>query len=296
MNKNAFREISISDVKNAFGDKHIDSDFIIAQSDELPVHPGQANEPVRLEGGALAICLNGEASVTVNLHAYTLRKGCLLVVPPHSVIEYHNHSVDFKIYLVGFSPDIFEGMHLFGNVLPLMTEILKSPLFEISEADTELIIRSGRYIAKKATESDHPHRKQIMQHLIISLFYEISYIFQRQRSSLVVRQKTHNEEVMEDFGRLLSKHYRTERNVEFYADQLCLTPKYLSTLIKNTSGRSVPEWIRYALVMDAKMQLKYSTQTVQQISEDLHFPNPSFFGRFFKKHAGVTPLEYRMGE
>ena len=285
--------MSISDVKNALGENHIDSDFIIAQPGELRVKGNIFSEPVRFEGGAFAICLRGEVRVTVNLLTHTLRKGNILLVPTHSIIQYHEHSPDFKTYLVGFSPNLLEGIQL-KTLVPLMTEILENPLFELSEEDMAMIIRGCRYISEKGNQHDHPHRKEIMQHLILSLFYEVSFIFQKQRSNIIVRQKTHSEEVMENFGKLLGKHYKTERNVEFYADQLCLTPKYLSTMIKKTSGKSVPEWIRFALVMDAKMQLKYSTLTVQQISESLHFPNPSFFGRFFKKYAGVTPLEYRM--
>lgn len=295
MNRTAIKEINITDVKYALGDEYVDSDFIIAEPGELKVKANIFKEPVRLDGGAFAICLAGEARITVTLTTHTLRKGSILIVPRNSIIQYHEHSPDFRTYIVSFDPNLLDGIQ-FHTLVPLAKEILENPQFELSDEDTELIIKCCRYIAEKATHTDHPYRKQIMQHLLITLFYEISYIFQKQRKTMPMRQKTHNEEVMEDFGKLLRDHYRKERNVEFYADQLCLTPKYLSTMIKKTSGKSVPEWIRFALVMDAKMQLKYSTQTVQQISEELQFPNPSFFGRFFKKHVGVTPLEYRMNE
>lgn len=292
MNLNELQELNISDVKNAIGDNPVNSDFIVAQPGELKTTIN-FREPIRFAGGAFILGMQGEAKVTVNLLSHTLRKGTMLILPMNSIIQYHDHSKDFKPYIVGFSPNLFgDGLQL-RSVIPLMTEILENPLFEISESDSQLIVNCCKYISEKSTEHDHPYRMEIMKNLLLSLFYEVSYIFQKQRSNMVLRQKTHNEEVMMEFGRLLKHHYRSERNVEFYADQLCLTPKYLSMLIKKTSGKSVPEWVRTALLMDAKIQLKYSTLTVQQISDMLIFPNPSFFGRFFKKYTGVTPLEYR---
>ena len=88
-------------------------------------------------------------------------------------------------------------------------------------------------------------------------------------------------------------HYKQDRSVSFYADKLCLTSKYLSTVIKEVTGRSVLAWINETVIAEAKILLKTSEMTVMQISEELNFPNPSFFGRFFKQYTGVTPLKYR---
>lgn len=82
----------------------------------------------------------------------------------------------------------------------------------------------------------------------------------------------------------------------FYARELCLTPKYLSSVVKKTTNRTVTEWINETVVLDAKTQLKSSQMTVQQIANYLNFPTPSFFGRFFKKHTGMTPKAYRLSE
>mgnify|MGYP005766453861 CR=1 FL=1 len=95
-------------------------------------------------------------------------------------------------------------------------------------------------------------------------------------------------------GELVVEHYLKQRNVGFYADRLCLTPKYLSKVIKRLSGHTVPEWISRILVLHAQVLLKSSKQTVQQIALELNFPNASFFGRFFKKHTGMTPGQYRL--
>lgn len=288
-----FPKIKLSDIKDARGIEQIHTDFIVAQNGEENIKRNLFDYPTQFEGGAFAFCLEGEAEATINLNTYIIKKGSMVVIPSNSIIQFHKNTAEFRTYMAAFSPRLFDGIQI-RSAIPLMAEILENPVFNLSEEESQTVVRSCKFIYEKSQIPDNPHRKQIMQHLILSLFYEVSHIFQKQRSNMVLRQRTHNEKIMEEFARLVSKHYKKERNVQFYADTLCLTPKYLSTLIKKTSGRSVPEWLRTAVMIDAKVQLKYTTLTVQQISEDLNFPNPSFFGRFFKKHAGITPLEYRM--
>ncbi|MEZ5005647.1 MAG: helix-turn-helix domain-containing protein [Bacteroides graminisolvens] len=84
-----------------------------------------------------------------------------------------------------------------------------------------------------------------------------------------------------------------ERNVAFYADKLCLSPRYLNTLVKNTSRQTVMEWLNQAVVIESKVLLKHSDLLVYQIADKLNFPNPSFFCKFFKKMTGMTPMEYQ---
>ena len=95
------------------------------------------------------------------------------------------------------------------------------------------------------------------------------------------------------FAALLYEHYKTERSVQFYAEKLHLTPKYFSKTIMEVNGKSVLELIDEMVIMAAKALLKSSVLTVSQIADELNFANPSFFGTYFKKRAGFTPLQYR---
>ena len=99
--------------------------------------------------------------------------------------------------------------------------------------------------------------------------------------------------VFDQFIKLVSQNYTVHRNVGFYADKLCLTPKYLSKLIRDTSGRSAPDWIDSYVVLEAKNLLKYSNATIKEIVYTLNFPNQSVFYKFFKARTGMTPTEYR---
>ena len=104
---------------------------------------------------------------------------------------------------------------------------------------------------------------------------------------------TRSKMIFEQFIRLVGEHHMKYRNVGFYADKLCLTPKYLSKLIKGASGKSAPEWIDSYVILEAKNLLKYSDITIKEIVYRLNFPNQSVFYKFFKARTGMTPSEYR---
>ena len=98
---------------------------------------------------------------------------------------------------------------------------------------------------------------------------------------------------MEKFLSLVQINYKEQRGLEFYADKLCFTPKYLSKVIKENSGTSANDWIDNHVVLEAKALLKSTNMTIQQISDELNFPSQSFFGKYFKRHVGVSPKEYK---
>ena len=107
---------------------------------------------------------------------------------------------------------------------------------------------------------------------------------------------TRQEEVFNRFLSLVNKYAIHERSVVFYADWLYLTPRYLSTLIKQTSGRTVMDWVNEAVVQEAKLLLRHSDKLVYQIADELNFPNASFFCKYFRRLTGKTPHEYRHGK
>ena len=106
--------------------------------------------------------------------------------------------------------------------------------------------------------------------------------------------RNRKETIYHQFIQCLLKNYREERIISFYADKLCISAKYLSVAIKEVRGKSALDLINEAVILDAKAQLKNSDLTILQISDTLNFTNPSFFAKYFKKHTGMTPKEYRI--
>jgi AraC-like DNA-binding protein len=112
-------------------------------------------------------------------------------------------------------------------------------------------------------------------------------------ADIVSDTNSYQKEQVLNFFKLLLHNHKKEKTLQFYASKMCLTPKYLSTIIKERTGRTAFSWINEVLISSTKYMLKTTDMTILQISEELNFPNPSFFGRFFKKHTGMTPVQYR---
>lgn len=89
------------------------------------------------------------------------------------------------------------------------------------------------------------------------------------------------------------QNYKKNKKLDFYAEKLFISPKYLSDIIKKISGQSAHNWINRYILLEAKIQLRTSSKTITQIADELNFPNNSFFSKYFKKHCGITPKEYR---
>ena len=122
-----------------------------------------------------------------------------------------------------------------------------------------------------------------------SLIYYIAGIINLDKDN----KRERKDELFTRFIQLIIKNYRRNRKLDFYADKLFISPKYLSDVIKKISGRTAHDWIDRYILLEAKILLRSSHKTIQQIADELNFPNNSFFSKYFKKHCGMTPKEYR---
>ena len=107
------------------------------------------------------------------------------------------------------------------------------------------------------------------------------------------RSRSNADVLSQEFVKLVKEHFRKERQLKFYADKLCITPRYLSRVVKECTGSSAAEWIELTVVLEARALLKSTNMTVQQISDELNFPSQTFFGKYFKRRVGMSPKEYR---
>ena len=105
--------------------------------------------------------------------------------------------------------------------------------------------------------------------------------------------RSRGEAIFAQFLQMLEQHFRAERRVSWYAEQLCITPKYLSEIVKSISKRTPNEWIDSYVILELRVQLKNTTKPIKKITEELNFPNQSFLGKYFKERTGLSPSEYR---
>lgn len=247
-------------------------------------HIGQ---PYRIKEGRVMRVLRGQAKFSVNLMEYTLKDNDMAIAPPGSLVQISTMTPDYDAQMIAVDNDFLPTIHRESLTDSYQ---MHGIVVHLTKKEWE---QAGEYIKLIwETVQEKPFRKEIVQHLITALLYYIMYIDKRNQDTFLL-QASHQEKLFRRFVALVNEYGKNERSVGFYADKLCLTPRYLSTVIRQVSQRTVTEWINQAVTLEAKVLLKHSDLLVYQISDELRFPNPSFFSKFFKRMTGMTPQEYQ---
>ena len=175
---------------------------------------------------------------------------------------------------------------------PLYLFVRDSPCISLGEQECGWLLKMCRLLEEHAARKEHPCGMDISRLLASAVDYEVIGIY---RKGNVIEQQpfSRKSKYYAEFVRLLTANYAQHRSVEFYADRLCITPRYLSVISKELTGMTATESINNHVMVNARILLASTDMSVLQISEELNFPNPSFFSQFFKRHEGVVPKTYR---
>lgn len=249
--------------------------------------------PRRLDGAALCICQRGSGEVMIDAKIYNLKNDDMLVIFPHSIIQPLSYSADIELYVLGVHHDFIANVDI-DSAVPLFLFIRENPCIGLGQQDKSVIVELCEILKSKSERRNNPYLKEISEQLLLTLFYEISAIYTREKP-LEQRVKKRDEELLANFLYLVNEYFKSERGLDFYAGQMCITPKYMSQVVRQASGISAREWIASTVIINARALLKSSGMTVSQVADYLNFPNPSFFSQYFKKHAGVTPKSVQSG-
>ncbi len=268
----------------------IGNDFAIF--DDIKDMPS-SHYPTRLNAACFMVCLKGWCKMNINLKEYKLSECMMGIVLPDQIIQHEDCSEDFSGLFIAISRGFVEGvLPTMQQLFPLFFMIKERPCVHLKSEDLESFREYHSFLWSKVKLKDNPFRTEITQGLLLALFYEIFNIYQGNNVQERV-PKSRKEDLFERFLRLIYESYKEERSVSYYADKMFLTAKHLSTVVKEVSGKTAGEWIDDLVILEAKALLKSSELSIQEIADELHFANQSFFGKYFKHHTGVAPKEYR---
>lgn len=248
--------------------------------------------PKIVEAVFVALCLNGSCELSINNHDYHFRKDDMCVCFSATVLQTLNKSPDFECMVLATNVEFIRNIEI-PSISELFLTIRENPSIPLSKDEITFLHTYFRYINLAYERKGYPYRIEVTRQLLLALCYEVASIYQNGRSD-IKRIYSHKDSLFRKFIQLLSTKFITERRVSFYAQALCITPKYLSTIVKEVSQRSASEWINEYILQHAKLLLSTTSLTIQQISDELNFPNPSFFTQYFKRFTGKTPKEYRL--
>lgn len=254
--------------------------------------------PCRIDGIIISICTAGECTTAVNLRECRFTAGSMFICGPKTILQAYS-TEDFCADVLIVSPQLLGQTHInLKNMMPLFLEMSDHPCLPLSEADMQALHNLiGQLENECRVPTETSFTPEVVGSLISAAIYKICDITTRyfaQHPESENAQRNRAEEYFRHFMRLLGENYTQERSVNFYARQMCITPKYLTTLIKRVSGKSVSEWIDNYVVLEAKTLLKYSNMSIQEIAYYLNFPNQSFFGSYFKRNTGMSPSQYKL--
>ncbi|MCC8143115.1 MAG: helix-turn-helix domain-containing protein [Tannerellaceae bacterium] len=205
---------------------------------------------------------------------------------PGQIQEYEEVSKDFTAKYIMMSRDFLISLNL-EEKYPMYNSASHRPCIALSGAEADALLDYFRIMQQMIRVKENPHRLQVARHLTIAFLWSLFH------KMYVEREKSKHEQLFKNFIVLLERHFKEQHTNEFYADKLCLTPKYMSMVIKENSGRTATEWINNRIILEAKTLLYSTSMTIQQISDELSFSSQSSFGKYFKRAVGVSPKEFR---
>lgn len=259
-------------------------------SNELASH--FLSQPFMMDEIRVLVLQKGYVDVRINMIEHRVDAGSVVFVGRYVVTEITEVGDDIQAFVLSMSdellrlaswnvmPKAFDG-RLQNFVLPLTSQ-------EMDYLDKlHLIIYNS--LKEQASSS------QVALQLVGAIMTHISYLWEKSEITQETA-KSREQLLFTEFIRLVGQYAAERHGLDFYASHLCVTPRYMSTIVSNVSGRSAKHWIDEAMVNAIKVQLRYSDKQVAEIAYDMNFPNPSFFCKYFRRLTGMTPMDYRLSQ
>lgn len=292
MGRSQYTDIQSNDFKDFISVHYSDSDLSVCfnLSDSV-----RGDKAISLDSFLFMACIDGEISGEVDANRYTLRPNNIIVCRPNRQMSNISSTDNFKCIAITVS------QQMLLSILPMNERLFNSnihfagyPVVNIDDStDAERLRTYYSLLKSEAINNGQRYRREIVLSLAMAAIYKMLYLIDKYLGINGNGQLKQSEILFGRFIELLSNSDLKERTVNFYAEKLCITPKYLSVVCKRTSGKTASDWINEFVVKEIKKQLRHSSKSIKEIALDLDFPNLSFFGKYVKAHLGLSPTQYR---
>ena len=284
-------EVNVAHAKAVYPEgKYIDNDLILFEDiTQVPL----PTSPSRMKSLFLALCTSGHAQYTVDTKMHEVSAGDVIIISEEQVVADYMLSQDCKGIALIMSYDFFQnivsGIH---ELSALFLFARTHPVFHLDDNQTKALENDIEHIKEKIIDVGHRFRRELVMTMLKALIIDMSNIIYRFQQVGEAGQ-TRAEVIFRDFIQTVEKNYRTERRVSWYAQQLCITSKYLSETVRTISRRTPSDWIDSYVTRELRVMLRNSTMSIKQIADELNFANQSFLGKYFKEHVGMSPSKFR---
>ena len=247
---------------------------------------------IKVDVDTIIFCRKGTANIEIDLIPYEIVANTQLIIIAGSIVHNISNSDDFKISYITFKHEVYD--EATAQLEPSFTFFLKEyPCVQLGEKRINKMNYLVEAMEDFYNEKTNCFRVKIfknnIQSFLLDVYDKTRTLFKIDKSEEVGRR----EELFIKFIHLIHKYCPQQREVGFYAGKLYITSRYLSSITQNVADKSAKYIIDKHAIQRIKIMLKYSNMSIQDISYELNFPDQSFFSRYFKKHTGMSPLEYR---
>jgi len=290
--KNNIKDTTLEEARKWGNAEYLDDGLVL--TDRIADAP-IPKEPTRMNFILMALCKHGKAQYSIDTREQTVKPGDLLFISERHIVDNYMASPDFECLCIMVSTEFYHGfIQNVKNVSSLLLFSMNNPVVSLTPREIQVYGNYYQTIREKMSDREHHYRTDLVKALLLAMFYDMSNVIWRVEQQ-GAKSQTRADVIFANFIRLLEQHFRQERRVSWYAEQLCITPKYLSEIVKQVSKRTPNEWIDNYVILEIRVLLKNSTKSIKEIAEELQFPNQSFLGKYFKEHIGVSPSLYRKG-
>lgn len=248
------------------------------------------SEPFKVDMTMAIIYESGSMRAKINMKEYEISAPSVIIILHDSVYQPLEYSEDLRSKIIVMSREFSNSLFFNLTEIRSIRSSLNNSVFVMNNEEG-VFNTFYDMLLNLAKSPKMEFRKEAARHLTLAMFY--GYSFDRHKLKDEKNKSSRQEILYSEFMELLSGNFKMEREVRFYADKLCVTSKYLSQIVKELTGRTASDFIEDYVITESKALLYSTSKTIQQISDELHFPSQSFFGKYFKRIVGMSPKEYR---
>lgn len=281
------------------GVKQMTSGHVLSVGDDLVViddftRLDLQNTTWQLKFLAYCFCTSGHVVFNVNAKNVEMKAGDLFISSGELNFTKTSISSDFAGRMILVSQELVQdSIAGLTQLWPFLLFICENPVVHLQEWEKQWLSASYDYTVKRLSIPGHHYLRETITSLIRLFYFDICDLLSRHCDTSFVTARVGGYSIFDRFIRLARQNFRRERSVTWYSNELCLTPKYLSEVVKSVSGKTAGEWITNFVILEIKQLLTSTPLSVKEIASQLNFANQSFIGKYFKNATGISPLEYR---
>ena len=254
---------------------------------ENPGKNGQTDFPFRSGATVSIVVLKGSMACIVDMEVHSISVAGMLVILPSQTVEKISFSEEFSGYCMIMSPSFLDNLPM-GNRIPLLSDIRQHGFYPLDGRQIDALVSYFRMV-QAALRVPNNYRHEIVMHLTAAYYYGLGTYIHNPEGGPVSRY----EEISGKFLELARNNCHLHRDMQFYADALCLSAKHVNLAVKSVTGDNAMKWIERYTILKAKSLLRTTSMSVGEISDKLNFPSPSDFGKYFRRFTGFSPRAFR---